>query len=80
MDSIKKLELINSKNELLFEGIFGKKVANTNLMLNAQGGGYILNGNYTDIGVYSKEGEYDGRKLWISAQIFSKPMSCNRAV
>jgi uncharacterized protein YkwD len=35
----------------------------------------ILNGNYTDIGVYSKEGEYDGRKVWISAQIFSKPMT-----
>lgn len=46
MDSIKKLEQINSKNELLFEGIFGKKPASTDLMLSAQGGGYILNGNY----------------------------------
>ena len=35
----------------------------------------ILNKNYTDIGVYSKEGEYNGRKVWISAQIFSKPMA-----
>ncbi|MFA5934323.1 MAG: CAP domain-containing protein [Candidatus Paceibacterota bacterium] len=35
----------------------------------------ILNKNYTEIGVYSREGEYKGKKVWISAQIFSKPMS-----
>ncbi len=35
----------------------------------------ILNNNYTNIGVYSKEGEYNGRSVWISAQVFSKPMS-----
>ncbi len=35
----------------------------------------ILNGNYTNIGVYSKKSEYNGRMVWISAQVFSKPMS-----
>jgi hypothetical protein len=35
----------------------------------------ILNNNYTNIGVYSKRGEYNGRSVWISAQVFSKPMS-----
>ncbi len=35
----------------------------------------ILNKNYTEIGVYSKEGKYDGRKVWISAQVFAKPLS-----
>ncbi len=35
----------------------------------------ILNKNYTEIGVYSEEGEYSGKKVWISAQIFSRPMS-----
>lgn len=35
----------------------------------------ILNTNYTNIGVYSKEGEYNGKSVWISAQVFSKPMS-----
>lgn len=35
----------------------------------------ILNRNYTNIGVYSKESEYNGRMVWISAQVFSKPMS-----
>ncbi len=35
----------------------------------------ILNKNYTEIGVASEEGMYNGQKVSISAQIFGKPLS-----
>lgn len=38
----------------------------------------ILNNNYTEIGVSAKEALYKGSKVWISAQIFGKPLAlCN---
>jgi uncharacterized protein YkwD len=38
----------------------------------------ILNKNYTEIGVYAEQGEYNGQSVWIAAQIFGKPLSgCN---
>jgi uncharacterized protein YkwD len=35
----------------------------------------ILHTAYTEIGVYAKEGIYKGNKVWISAQIFGRPLS-----
>ena len=35
----------------------------------------ILNKNYTEIGVYATEGNYNGQNVWIAAQIFGKPMA-----
>jgi len=35
----------------------------------------ILNKNYTEIGVYAEQGNYNGQKVWIAAQIFGKPMA-----
>jgi len=35
----------------------------------------ILNINYTEIGVAAIEGMYKGEKVWISAQIFGRPLS-----
>lgn len=35
----------------------------------------ILNKNYTEIGIYAKEGVYQGQNVWIAAQIFGKPMA-----
>ncbi len=35
----------------------------------------ILNKNYTEIGVAAIEGIYKGEQVWISAQIFGKPLS-----
>lgn len=35
----------------------------------------ILHSAYTEIGIYAKEGTYKGQKVWISAQIFGKPLS-----
>jgi hypothetical protein len=38
----------------------------------------ILNKNYTEIGVYAEQGIYDGKNVWIAAQIFGKPLTgCN---
>lgn len=57
-------------------GNFGSSREIVNAWMNSEGHrANILNENYTEIGVYSKEGEYNGRKVWISAQIFSKPMA-----
>ncbi|MFH1627026.1 MAG: CAP domain-containing protein [bacterium] len=35
----------------------------------------ILNKNYTELGVYAEQGLYKGQKIWIAAQIFSRPVS-----
>jgi len=35
----------------------------------------ILSSSYTEIGVYAKEADYKGQKVWLSAQIFGKPLS-----
>ena len=35
----------------------------------------ILNTNYTEIGVAAKEARYNGDLVWISAQVFGKPLS-----
>ena len=35
----------------------------------------ILNKNYTQIGAAADEGMYQGKKVWISAQIFGRPLS-----
>ena len=35
----------------------------------------ILNKNYTEIGVYAEQGLYNNQKVWISAQVFGKPLS-----
>jgi uncharacterized protein YkwD len=35
----------------------------------------ILHTAYTEIGVYAKESTYKGNKVWISAQIFGRPLS-----
>jgi len=34
----------------------------------------ILNGTYTEIGIYAEEGQYQGSDVWIASQVFGKPL------
>ena len=57
-------------------GNFGSSRELVRAWMNSEGHrANILNKNYTDIGVYSREDVYNGKKVWIAAQVFSKPMS-----
>jgi uncharacterized protein YkwD len=57
-------------------GNFGGSRDLVNAWMNSPGHrANILNQNYTEIGVAAIEGLYKGQKVWISAQIFGKPLS-----
>lgn len=57
-------------------GNFDNTQALINAWMNSEGHRKnILHTAYTEIGVYAKESLYKGNKVWISAQIFGRPLS-----
>ncbi|MFA6430222.1 MAG: CAP domain-containing protein [Candidatus Paceibacterota bacterium] len=57
-------------------GNFDNTQALINAWMNSEGHRKnILHTAYTEIGVYAKESQYKGQKVWISAQIFGRPLS-----
>jgi uncharacterized protein YkwD len=57
-------------------GNFDNTQALVNAWMNSEGHRKnILNTSYTEIGVYAREGQYKGQKVWISAQIFGRPLN-----
>lgn len=57
-------------------GNFDNTQALINAWMNSEGHRKnILHTVYTEIGVYVKESQYKGQKVWISAQIFGRPLS-----
>lgn len=57
-------------------GNFDNTQALINAWMNSEGHRKnILHTAYTEIGVYAKESQYNGKKVWISAQIFGRPLS-----